>query len=162
MRKALRLASPQSDVNPSVWHSEQEERGEGARRQPGGWVLNLCNWLQQQRKRRAQEDAIKNLISLVKTLFISGESFYSDTGGLAQIYAHRRVSPWEKLLSSLCPGSQVGAWERAHPIKAAYSFVPGWRGQKPSKNACFLSLALSSIKRKSYGRVFSRELYLNF
>lgn len=109
-RKALRLASPQSDVNPSVWHSEQEERGEGARRQPGGWVLNLCNWLQQQqRERRAQEDAIKNLISLVKTLFISGESFYSDTGGLAQIYAHRRVSPWEKLLSSLCLGSQVGA-----------------------------------------------------
>jgi hypothetical protein len=98
-RKALRLASPQSDVNPSVWHSEQEERGESARRRPGGRVLNLCNWLQQQRERRAQEDAIKNLISLVKTLFISGESFYSDTGGLAQIYAHRRVSPREKLMS---------------------------------------------------------------
>ena len=79
--------------NKRNWASAQEDG------RAGGWVLNLCNWLEQQRERRAQEDAIKNLISLVKTLFISGESFYSDTGGLAQIYAHRRVSPREKLLS---------------------------------------------------------------
>jgi len=79
--------------NKRNWASAQEDG------RAGGWVLNLCNWLEQQRERRAQEDAIKNLISLVKTLFISGESFYSDTVGLAQIYAHRRVSPREKLLS---------------------------------------------------------------
>jgi hypothetical protein len=108
-------------------------RGE---RKEGGRVLNLCNWLQQQRERRAQEDAIKNLISLVKTLFISGESFYSDTGGLAQIYARRRESPpREKLLSYialLCP--LPPKWHGRTPNKAAYSFVLRRGSQKPSRN----------------------------